>query len=147
MVSGRILMCPKLGQTSLHDWKKGRKRNKMEDSDSILCRWGEETWQWANTEWRSIFSSVSFSKICLNFMVWFKGVVFQFSWVTIHNIKPNHVDYYHVKGFQHCSMFVRIKYGLEIYTWVETLCTFIWDPYLPKMTYSPEKVQFCEATL
>ena len=127
MVSGRILMCQKLGQTSLHDWNKGRKRNKMEGSDSILCRWGEETWQWSNTEWRSRLSSFSFSKIWLNFKVWLKGVIFQFLWVTIQNIKPNHVNYCHVEGLQDQCIYARNKWVLEIDTWVETPCS--WSMY------------------
>ena len=65
----------------------------------------------------------SFSRICLNFMAWFGGVVYHFSWVIIHNIKPNHVDYYHIEGFWDCSMYVRNKYGVKIYTWVETPCS------------------------
>ena len=46
-----------------------------------------------------------------------------FPWVIIHNIKPNHVDYYHIEGFWDCSMYVRNKYGVKIHTWVETPCT------------------------
>ena len=45
-----------------------------------------------------------------------------FPWVIIHNIKPNHVDYYHIEGFWDCSMYVRNKYGVKIHTWVETPC-------------------------
>ena len=58
-------------------------------------------------------------------MAWFGGVVYYFSWVIIHNIKPNHVDYYHIEGFWDFSMYVRIKYGLKIYTWIETPCRSI----------------------
>ena len=47
-----------------------------------------------------------------------------FPWVIIHNIKPNHVDYYHIEGFWDCSMYVRNKYGVKIHTWVETPCIF-----------------------
>ena len=55
-------------------------------------------------------------------MAWFGGVVYYFSWVIIHNIKHNHVDYYHIGGFWNCSMHVRNKYGVKIYTWDETPC-------------------------
>ena len=55
-------------------------------------------------------------------MAWFGGVVYHFSWAIIHNIKPNHVDYYHIEGFWNCSMYVRNKYGVKIHTWVETPC-------------------------
>ena len=47
-----------------------------------------------------------------------------FPWVIIHNIKPNHVDHYHIEGSWDCSMYVRNKYGVKIHTWVETPCTF-----------------------
>ena len=47
-----------------------------------------------------------------------------FPWVIIHNIKPNHVDYYHIEGFWDCSMYVRNKYGVKIHTWVETPCSY-----------------------
>ena len=48
-----------------------------------------------------------------------------FPWVIIHNIKPNHVDYYHIEGFWDCSMYVRNKYGVKIHTWVETPCRYL----------------------
>ena len=57
-------------------------------------------------------------------MAWFGGVVYHFSWAIIHNIKPNHVDYYHIEGFWDCSMYVRNKYGVKIHTWVETPCRY-----------------------
>ena len=57
-------------------------------------------------------------------MAWFGGVVYHFSWAIIHNIKPNHVDYYHIEGFWNCSMYVRNKYGVKIHTWVETPCRY-----------------------
>ena len=56
-----------------------------------------------------------------------------FPWVIIHNIKPNHVDYYHIEGFWDCSMYVRNKYGVKIYTWVETPC-MRYNPKCPEMT-------------
>ena len=34
-----------------------------------------------------------------------EGVVYELSWVTIHNIKPDHVDYLHVEGFQDGSIY------------------------------------------
>ena len=43
----------------------------------------------------------------------------------IHSITTDHVAYYHLEGFWDCSLCVRIKYGLQIYTWVETLCIFL----------------------
>ena len=54
-----------------------------------------------------------------------------FPWVIIHNIKPNHVDYYHIEGFWDCSMYVRNKYGVKIHTWVETPCRNRgdWSPF------------------
>ena len=56
----------------------------------------------------------------LHGMVWRSS--FHSSWVIIHNIKPNYVDYYHIEGFWDCSMYVRNKYGVKIHTWVETPC-------------------------
>ena len=60
--------------------------------------------------------------MCKNFEPRLRGVVFQLSWVTIHNIKPTHVDYYHVEGFKDCSMYSRKNLVLIIHTRDETPC-------------------------
>ena len=64
-----------------------------------------------------------FSKMCPNFEPRLRGVVYQLSWVTIHNIKPTHVDYYHVEGFKDCSMYSRKNLVLIIHTRDETPCS------------------------
>ena len=63
--------------------------------------------------------------MCPNFELRLRGVVYQLSWVTIHNIKPNHVDYYHVEGFKDCSMYGRKNLVLIIHTWDETPCMYV----------------------
>ena len=60
--------------------------------------------------------------MCPNFEPRLRGVVYQLSWVTIHNIKPTHVDYYHVEGFKDCSMYSRKNLVLIIHTRDETPC-------------------------
>ena len=66
-----------------------------------------------------------FSKMCPNFEPRLRGVVYQLSWVTIHNIKPTHVDYYHVEGFKDCSMYSRKNLVLIIHTRDETPCMIL----------------------
>ena len=57
-----------------------------------------------------------------------RGVVYELSWVTIHNMKPTCVDFYHVEGFQDWVMYLSRRYGLKIYTRDETPCWFTLDP-------------------
>ena len=80
----------------------------------------------ANAEYRvgrKVVKIWFLSKMCPNFEPRSRGVVYQLSWVTIHNIKPTHVDYYRVEGFKDCSMYSRKNLVLIIHTRDETPCS------------------------
>ena len=92
-------------------------KNAMEYLSSL--QHGAETFQNSRKD-PTIFLKIS--KTCINFMAWFRGVVYHLPWHMIHNIKPTDHGSYHVKGFWDCPMYSWNRWVLEMSTWVETPC-------------------------
>ena len=93
-------------------------KNAMEYLSSL--QHGAETFQNSRKD-PTIFLKIS--KTCINFMAWFRGVVYHLPWHMIHNIKPTDHGSYHVKGFWDCPMYSWNRWVLEMSTWVETPCS------------------------
>ena len=72
------------------------------------------------------------------------GVVCHLPWLMIHNIKPTDHGSYHVKGFQDCSIYSRNKWGMKIYTWVESPCmTYGRSTWVRDMASTPFSQHYC----
>ena len=63
------------------------------------------------------------SKSALYFMALYRGVIFYFPRVNMHQKNSNHVGCHHVEGFQECSMYKADRYAKTIDTWDESPCS------------------------
>ena len=119
-------------------------KNAMEYLSSL--QHGAETFQNSRKD-PTIFLKIS--KTCINFMAWFRGVVYHLPWHMIHNIKPTDQGSYHVKGFWDCPMYSWNRWVLEMSTWVETPCKSTggfyhceWSPCSPSSDWTITNFKF-----